>query len=59
VNVYLGFGHPLPIVLVVIFVIDVCALPFLIVGYVREALHPAPERLAAPSTLPGSTGDRP
>lgn len=35
--------HPLPIFLAVIGVVDVIALPFLIVAYVREALGPHPE----------------
>jgi hypothetical protein len=36
----LGFGHPLPIPLAVVGVVDLIALPFLIVAYVREALGP-------------------
>lgn len=36
----LGFGHPVPIPLAVIGVVDLIALPFLLVAYVREALSP-------------------
>lgn len=38
--IHLGFGHPLPIPLAILGVVDVITLPFLVVAYVREALGP-------------------